>query len=580
MKRLLVLMIGCLIWVSQTTAQADPERITLTHEEVERAFWLNVPDTAPETQRSAVIALHPTASSGHTMQLLTGLDNAAQEAGFVTVYPDSLGLTWGENATDTEAADDIGFLKALIDVLHDDYAINDVYLTGTGNGGLLAFRAACEIPDDLRGVAIINTLMWDYHRDNCPETTTAPVDMLLIHGTKSHFYTTATHTYERLFDPEQNQILGLQDTLDFWTRRNACTGPQQRINDNASLYSSCEGNTRVASYAVLGGGQQWPRQGEHQVNQVSVDAGAVLLHLFAHDPEWSQPQSEPFTGQPRTYTAYVPASYDPTTPTPLVIGLHGRFGTGAGHASLTDTNLWAEEENFIAVYPDGLSFSDPLDTGWNYVNGAGIFPEGVDDTAFILALIDDLANDLNIDRERVYVNGMSNGGFMVHRLACEAPDVFAGFADVAGSGFQGLETVCDFENPTPVRMLIIHGSEDNNVLWAGRAQNIGGRQIFLNLPIPQMVGFWAAYNQCDNSADSDELPRLGQSPDTLVRVLTVRDCQPNSAVVLYTVIGGGHNWPGVPGRISESVAGRVNLDIHATRVIWDFFAQSGRFAAE
>jgi polyhydroxybutyrate depolymerase len=273
----------------------------------------------------------------------------------------------------------------------------------------------------------------------------------------------------------------------------------------------------------------------------------------------------------------VPSTYNPDQPTPLVVGLHGRFSNGASHASLTDTNEAAEEHGFIALYPDGLSYGPPGDYGWNYTRGAGPYPEqGVDDVAFILSLIDDIAIDLNIDRQRIYVDGMSNGGFMVHRLACDVPTVFAGFASVAGSGFEGLETVCARSEHAPVPMLIIHGTQDNNVLWDGRSQNIGGRQFYGSIPIIRMLGFWAQYNGCSDEIDTQTLTQQGQSPETEVRIVNVLGCNEGSAVTLYAVVGGGHNWPGTPGRISSAVAGLVNDDIHATDVIWEFFSHFTR----
>jgi polyhydroxybutyrate depolymerase len=324
---------------------------------------------------------------------------------------------------------------------------------------------------------------------------------------------------------------------------------------------------------VLGGGQNWPRTGGYALNQFGVEASEIITNFLAGTPDWATPQSESYTGQPRTSITYVPANYDPSAPMPVVVGLHGRYGTGAGHASLTDTNRLAEEQGFIAVYPDGLSRDETTDTGWNYFKGAGIYQDvGADDTAFIVSLLDDLALDLNIDRDHVYVNGLSNGGFMVHRLACEVPEIFAGYADIAGSGFTGVETLCDYDIREPVRMLIIHGTDDNNVFWDGRLENVDGRQFYSVMPIPQMLGFWADYNQCQPEADTTDLPQQGQSPGTAVRILSVTGCQENSAVVLYAIIGGGHNWPGIAGAIPDQVAGRVNLDIHATDVMWAFFS--------
>ncbi len=573
--QLIIVFISSLVLTTATSTPAQPanSRQSLTHAGLERTFWLQIPDSAPADDRSAIIALHPSASSGRAMQLLTGLDSAAAKHGFVTVYPDSAEITWSENATDIEV-DDVGFLTELIEYLTAEHEVNQVYLTGFGNGGLMAYHAACEIPQFFSGIVVVGALMWDYHRDNCPEAAPASVNLLVLLGTNDHFYKFETRDFSTLFGNNNYVILGVEDTMDFWAQRQACEGAPQSINENTTQLNDCADETTVAMYRILGGGQNWPRTGDYTLNQFGVDANAIIIDFFTGADSWATPQPEPYAGQARTYTTYIPANYDPTEPAPVVIGLHGRFGTGAGHASLTDTNRLADEKGFIAVYPDGLSRDGSNDTGWNYFKGAGFFrDEGVDDTAFITTLMDDLALDLNIDRERIYVNGLSNGGFMVHRLACEAPEVFAGYADIAGSGFQGLETVCDYEQRKPVRMLIIHGTQDNNVLWDGRLENIRGQQFYSVLPIPQMLGFWAEYNQCAADADTRDIPPQGRSPGTQVRILTVKDCQEESAVVLYAIVGGGHNWPGVPGRIPEPVAGRVNLDIHATDVMWAFFTE-------
>lgn len=576
MKYVVLLLFILILSNSAGYAQSQP-----ASENPERSYVLHMPETDDQTTEiPALIALHATASSGLALQALTGLDQVADENGFMVVYPNSQGLSWGEDYTDSDAVDDVGYLATLVDELVEQHRADRdaIYLTGIGGGGLMAYRAACERHDLFKGLIVVSTLMWGHHREHCPDETSSTVNFLLIHGSADHFYTQETHLFETVLNASDPPlILGVEDTLAFWAERNGCDDTAATESENVTQYVDCNGEASVALYNVRGGGHSWPRIGDYQLNQYGVDASQLIGRFISEMEDWAIPQTAPFDDQPRSYTLYIPASYDPDQPTPLMVGLHGRFSNGASHAYLTDTNLFAEEHGFIALYPDGLSYGPPGDYGWNYSRGVGPFLEqGVDDTAFILALIDDITLDLNIDRQRIYVNGMSNGGFMVHRLACEVPSMFAGFASVAGSGFEGLQTLCAETEYIPVPMLIIHGTLDNNVLWDGRTETVGNQQFFTSVPIVQMLGFWSQYNQCDEDIDTRILPQEGQSPDTEVRIVSVQGCQEGSGVELYAIINGGHNWPGSPGRLSDAVAGLVNEDIHATEVIWDVLSQFTR----
>jgi polyhydroxybutyrate depolymerase len=98
------------------------------------------------------------------------------------------------------------------------------------------------------------------------------------------------------------------------------------------------------------------------------------------------------------------------------------------------------------------------------------------------------------------------------------------------------------------------------------------------------LGFWAYHNECTGDVEDKLLPQSGDSPETSVQIFTVQGCPEGAEVVLYAIIGGGHNWSGVPDRISEQIAGNVNLDIEASEVIWEFFSNytldGGLIAAE
>ena len=102
-------------------------------------------------------------------------------------------------------------------------------------------------------------------------------------------------------------------------------------------------------------------------------------------------------------------------------------------------------------------------------------------------------------------------------------------------------------------------------------QDASGQRQAVTLSLTESLKFWAARNRCDAQVEVRDLPESGRSAGTRVRVLASRACAADSEVSLYAIIGGGHNWPGVEGVIAPRIAGRVNLDIHASEVVWSFF---------
>ncbi len=573
MNTMLRLAIFVFLLMGYIPAKVEAGIESLTFGETNRTYYLHLPTGYDENQPTPlIIALHSSASSGLAMAALTGLDAAADEAGFIAAYPNADGLQWGGNPTETDMPDDVGFISTLIDRLTETYSISrdQVYLAGFGNGGLMAYRLACEMPGRFAGVAIVSALMWDDHRQNCIAESPAPVNLLIVRGSADLFYSMDTHLYTTLFSPDQGPlILGVQDTLAFWAERQSCEPQQMTAPEQTRvlMFESCAGDTTLAYYEVLGG-SGWPRQGDYRLNQFGADTTQIMLHFFAHDESWMTPQEASSVELARTYTLYIPSSYDSSTPMPMVVLLHGRFGTGAGTASLTDMNQLAEKYGFIALYPDGI------DQQWNYTRDVPGYSPGLDDAVFLTDLIADISQDVVVDQSRLYVAGFSNGGFMAERLACDAPDQFAAFATVAAAGFGGMLEVC--AQPNPVAILMIHGTDDTNIPWNGQSQTIGDQTIYVLAPVPETLAFWAQYIGCQPDLTSEELPQGGTSPGTQVRILRVAGCPAGAGLELVAVIGGGHNWPGKPGRIPVEIGGLVNTDIDAGEVIWQFFSQYTR----
>lgn len=269
-------------------------------------------------------------------------------------------------------------------------------------------------------------------------------------------------------------------------------------------------------------------------------------------------------GHPRSYRVFVPEDIDLRGPPALLLVLHGLRGNGQRIATLSGFDERASRDGFIVVYPDSLA------SRWNYLHGIPGAFDGPDDPGFLLALTDLLTRTYDIDPGRRYVAGISNGGFMAQRLACETGSRYAGFAAVAASAYAALPSSCSRESP--VDALYLHGTEDQLVPWQGRQlQDKSGNRQQVTMSIAESLKYWATHNRCAAPVEVREVPPSGRSSGTSVRVYSSAGCAANSAVSLYAVIGGGHNWPGVEDAMTASISGRVNLDIHASDVIWRFF---------
>jgi len=270
-------------------------------------------------------------------------------------------------------------------------------------------------------------------------------------------------------------------------------------------------------------------------------------------------------GVSRAYTLYIPSSYRKDKPMPLLMALHGRPGNAQRMVDLTSFNSRADEHGFIVVYPQGIQ------QYWNYLHGILGYRQHPNDSDFLLRIIDAVKSEYNIDNKRVYVTGISNGGFMAQRLACYAPDKFAAFASVAAGGFAGMSVDC--EENGPVNMLYMHGTADTKVPWNGLSvKDTDGNPQLVTMSIHESVNFWVDRNRCSAEVTQMEIPPLDSSALTRVKTFASTNCQTNAEVVLFAIIGGGHNWPGVADFIPAPIAGRVNMDIHASDVIWSFFS--------
>jgi polyhydroxybutyrate depolymerase len=258
-------------------------------------------------------------------------------------------------------------------------------------------------------------------------------------------------------------------------------------------------------------------------------------------------------GREREYLLYVPRSYDRTRPTPLVISMHGGAMWPAQQQEVSGWNEVAEAEGFIVVYPSGTSRRGPR--RWVVDGGA----EHLADVRFISDLIDTLEAAYNIDPTRIYADGFSNGGGMAFALSCTMPDRIAAVGMVASAQFRPWSSCTDRR---PVPMIAFHGTADTAVPYHGGESWAAPTAM---PDIPAWVATWARRNRCAPTPVDEVV-----APDVVCR--SYADCAGDASVVLYTLEGGGHTWPG-GAPLPEWFVGRTCRSVDATRLMWAFFRE-------
>jgi len=252
----------------------------------------------------------------------------------------------------------------------------------------------------------------------------------------------------------------------------------------------------------------------------------------------------------RSYRLFIPTALKSGQSAPLVIAMHGGLGTGDIFANQTGFDAVAEQQGFIVAYPDGLG------RVWNAGRCCGNSQS--EDVAYIRALVADLKARLPVDARRVYGMGFSNGAMLAHRVACEAPEVFAAIAPVSG----GLMLdQCDAR--TPVSALLIQGRLDERIPWDG-----GGFEGTYRPSVAEVVTGLAARNAC-----SAEVKLLVDGP--VVQCWSRSACASGAKLEWCGLPGVGHQWAGGETYFPR-VLGPNTAAFNTSRKIGEFFQQQPR----
>lgn len=299
----------------------------------------------------------------------------------------------------------------------------------------------------------------------------------------------------------------------------------------------------------------------------------------------------------RDYVLHLPPSYDGTTKIPVVFAFHGGGGKKESFDRITchdgDTrdpsclSRAADAAGMAVVYPDGTPAILGAIRTWNGGGGVGELrcasgpacKDGVDDVAYVRALLADVKAAIAVDEARVYATGLSNGAAMAHRLACEMADDFAAIGAVGGGNQVAFAQGCAPSRPVPV--MVIHGTQDPCWAYEGGVsaclQDDGKRYVSVKETLlgDGATPGWVQRNGCDETPRSEALADVAADGTRVVREV-YEECRQGATVELLRVEGGGHTWPGGQAYFSEERIGKVSTDVRASELLLRFFADHPR----
>ncbi|MCB1916739.1 MAG: hypothetical protein KDG52_13620 [Rhodocyclaceae bacterium] len=271
-------------------------------------------------------------------------------------------------------------------------------------------------------------------------------------------------------------------------------------------------------------------------------------------------------GHRRSYLAYVPPALPPG-PRPLVVVVHGAGGSHYGMIKLTRGRFdqLAERDGFIVAYPKAVARM------WDFGEGgpSETFTPRRDDLTYFRRMLDQLETDYPVDRQRIFVAGMSRGGKVAFMLGCRLGGRVRAIASVAMTLPHYLADDCTAGPALPLALIV--GDADPIVPISGGPLRVGGEARGTVLSVDQTLALWRARHRCATSAARSE-GRDREDDGTRLRRTEWIDCS-EAPLVLYELLGAGHTWPSGLQYLPEDRIGKVAREVDGADEIWDFFAR-------
>lgn len=273
----------------------------------------------------------------------------------------------------------------------------------------------------------------------------------------------------------------------------------------------------------------------------------------------------------RSAIVHVPRRAAEKSALPVVLNFHGGGGHGANQKEYSLLDSLADQETFVAVYPNGNGRFESRLLTWNAGTCCAYAAiNNIDDVGFVRTLLGAIAEKLPVDRRRVYATGLSNGGMMSHRLAAQASDVIAAVAPVAGG--MALPTI---QSSRAIPIMHIHSVDDPRALYSGGLGPpfpLTNSQV-LHPNIDQTIANWVKHNGCAVEPNVVERRTDQGSRGHSATKYVYSSCRDGVEVVLWKLAGAGHVWPGGKQKVMERILGPSTDIIYANREMWNFFSR-------
>ncbi|MCW7494295.1 alpha/beta hydrolase-fold protein [Leptospira sp. 2 VSF19] len=262
----------------------------------------------------------------------------------------------------------------------------------------------------------------------------------------------------------------------------------------------------------------------------------------------------------RTYMVHYPKKWD-GSPVPLLVALHGRFGSGSSMIKQTKLDLLSDSKGFVVVFPDGFKRS--------WADGRGNTPADqnkINDVVFIESIVKRLIAEGSVNSKEIFLVGHSNGGFMAQRLAVEKPELWKGVVSVAAQlSVSTLKRKLSLKTK-PVSIGIIAGTEDPLVPYSGGYVRDGGEI----LSVDDSIQRWKEWNSCGDVVTKKSKSFKEDEAEIKLDFFRYESCAENTKVGLIQLNGLGHSWPGETPMIPFINQGKTTKVISGSELVWDF----------
>lgn len=252
----------------------------------------------------------------------------------------------------------------------------------------------------------------------------------------------------------------------------------------------------------------------------------------------------------REYIECMPTTYNSESPIPVMFCLHGLGDNMQNFHTVLQLNQWSESKKWIIITPQALDAQVPMigsvGAAWN--SGAGvegvpylgtvILNEDVDDSGFLMAILDSLENNYNINTDSIFFMGFSMGGFMSNRMAIEHGDRITAIASLNGTIGMAIKEKIPVAK---INTIHFHGTNDETVTYENAGFPVGGTYYSTGLGAEQTVDYWKTHNQCSNDTIHTSFPDEKADGLTFERFLYKNEVE-NIQTAFIKANNGEHYW--------------------------------------